>query len=222
MKSFWDIYPEESEQETYDEIIDGVRLKGHNFWILGFAMIIACIGLNMDSASAVIGAMLISPLMGPILGFAFGLSIKDHRLKRIALFNWLCMTVICLIASTLFFLLTPFDFNTTQLSAFKKATIFDILLAFFGGLTGFIGIIKRDGTKIISGVAVATACMPPLCTVGYGIAHLDWSWTLGGLYFYLINCLFIGWSTFLLARFTRLHLRMNRKIENTGMVEYFG
>lgn len=210
LKSFIDLYPEESEQETYEEIIEGVRLKGYNFWILGFAMIIACIGLNTDSVSAVIGAMLISPLMGPILGFAFGLAIQDNKIKKIAITNWIYMTIICLIASTLFFIITPFDFNTLQLSAFKQATIFDILLAFFGGLAGFIGVVKRDGTKVISGVAVATACMPPLCTAGYGIAHLDWTWTLGGLYFYLINCLFIGWATFLLARFTRLHLRMNR------------
>lgn len=210
IKSFIDLYPEESEQETYEEIIEGVRLKGYNFWILGFAMIIACIGLNTDSVSAVIGAMLISPLMGPILGFAFGLAIQDNRIKRIAFMNWFYMTIICLLASTLFFIITPFDFNTLQLSAFKKATIFDILLAFFGGLAGFIGVVKRDGTKVISGVAVATACMPPLCTAGYGLAHLDWTWLFGGLYFYLINCLFIGWATFLLARFTRLHLRMNR------------
>jgi uncharacterized hydrophobic protein (TIGR00271 family) len=216
IKSLIDLYPEESEQETYEEILDGVRLKGYNFWILGFAMVIACIGLNTDSVSAVIGAMLISPLMGPILGFAFGLAIQDNRLKRIAIANWLYMTVICLISSTIFFMVTPFDFNTLQLSAFKHATIFDILLAFFGGLAGFIGVVKRDGTKVISGVAVATACMPPLCTAGYGIAHLDWTWTLGGLYFYLINCLFIGWATFLLARFTRLHLRMNRKVEMNG------
>lgn len=208
--SFINLYPEETEQETYEEIVEGVRLKGYNFWILGFAMIIACIGLNTDSVSAVIGAMLISPLMGPILGFAFGLAIQDHRIKRIAILNWLYMTIICLAASTCFFMLTPFDFNTLQLSAFKQATIFDILLAFFGGMAGFIGVVKRDGTKVISGVAVATACMPPLCTAGYGIAHLDWAWFLGGLYFYLINCLFIGWATFLLARFTRLHLRMNR------------
>jgi uncharacterized hydrophobic protein (TIGR00271 family) len=210
IKSFLDLYPEETEQETYEEIIEGVKLKGYNFWLLGFAMIIACIGLNTDSVSAVIGAMLISPLMGPILGFAFGLAIQDNRIKRIAVINWLYMTVICLTASSLFFILTPFDFNTLQLSAFKNATIFDILLALFGGLAGFIGVVKRDGTKVISGVAVATACMPPLCTAGYGIAHLDWTWFLGGLYFYLINCLFIGWATFLLARFTRLHLRMNR------------
>jgi len=217
LKSLLDLYPEETEQETYEEIIEGVRLKGYNFWILGFAMIIACIGLNTDSASAVIGAMLMSPLMGPILGFAFGLAIQDNRLKRISVINWLYMTGICLISSSLFFIITPFDFNTMQLSAFKNATIFDILLAFFGGLAGFIGVVKRDGTKVISGVAIATACMPPLCTAGYGIAHLDWTWFLGGLYFYLINCLFIGWATFLLARFTRLHLRMNRSAANPGV-----
>jgi uncharacterized membrane protein len=108
IKSFLDLYPEETEQETYEEIIEGVKLKGYNFWLLGFAMIIACIGLNTDSVSAVIGAVLISPLMGPILGFAFGLAIQDNRIKRIAIINWLYMTGICLGSSSLSFHIDTF------------------------------------------------------------------------------------------------------------------
>lgn len=210
LKSFFEVFSEETEIETFSEVIEGSRLRGFNLWILGFAMIIACIGLNIDSISAVIGAMLISPLMGPIQGFAFAWAIQDIRLKKISIYNWIVMTVISLAASTIFFILTPFDFNTTQLSAFKSATIFDILLAFFGGMAGFLGIMKKDGTKIIAGVAVATACMPPLCTAGYGIAHLDWKFTLGGMYFYLINCFFIGLATFILARFFEIHKKLNR------------
>ncbi len=196
---------EEENEETYAEILEGTRLKGYNLWILGFAMIIACIGLTVDSTSAVIGAMLISPLMGPIVALGFGMAINNRDFKTQGIKNWLMMTITSLVASVLFFLISPFDNNTNALLSFQKATIFDILLAFFGGMAGFIGIIKKEGTKVIAGVAVATACMPPLCTAGYGIAHLDYQFFIGGLYFYLINCLFIGLATFLTARFTGYH-----------------
>jgi uncharacterized hydrophobic protein (TIGR00271 family) len=202
---------EEEEQETYIEILEGTRMKGYNLWILGFAMVIACVGLNTDSISAVIGAMLISPLMGPIVGFAFALAINDTNLKKQGIRNWFWMTIISLAASVLFFLISPFDDNTNALASFSKATIFDILLAFFGGLAGFIGIIKKEGTKVIAGVAVATACMPPLCTAGFGLATLNYTLFIGGLYFYLINCLFIGLATFLLARFAGYHLNKNSR-----------
>lgn len=197
---------EEEFGETYAEIWEGTHLKGFNLWVLGFAMVIACIGLNTDSLGAVIGAMLISPLMGPIVGFSFGLSLNDAALKRKGIRNWLWMTLISLGASTLFFVLSPFDNDTAALASFKKATIFDILLAFFGGMAGFIGIVKKEGTKVIAGVAVATACMPPLCTAGFGIAHADYAFFVGGLYFYLINCLFIGLATFLVSRLAGYHL----------------
>lgn len=197
---------EEEESETLVEIKEGAHFSGHNLWILGFAMIIACIGLNTDSTGAVIGAMLISPLMGPIVGFAFALAVNDAELKKKSIRNWLWMTIISLLASALFFLISPFDNNTAALSSFKKASIFDVLLAFFGGLAGFVGIIKKEGIKVIAGVAVATACMPPLCTAGFGIAHADYRFFIGGIYFYLINCLFIGLATFFLTRFTGYHI----------------
>jgi uncharacterized hydrophobic protein (TIGR00271 family) len=197
---------EEEFAETYAEVSSGAHFSGFNLWILGFAMVIACIGLNTDSISAVIGAMLISPLMGPIVGFSFGLSLNDAMLKRKSIRNWFWMTLISLVASTLFFLISPFDNDTVALASFKKATIFDILLAFFGGMAGFIGTVKKEGTKVIAGVAVATACMPPLCTAGFGIAHGEASFFIGGLYFYLINCLFIGLATFVLSRMAGYHL----------------
>jgi uncharacterized hydrophobic protein (TIGR00271 family) len=200
---------EEKETETIAEIKEGAHFSGHNLWVLGFAMIIACIGLNTNSTSAVIGAMLISPLMGPIVGFAFALAVNDAELKSKSIRNWFWMTLISLLASVLFFLISPFDNNTAALASFEKASIFDVLLAFFGGMAGFIGIIKKEGTKVIAGVAVATACMPPLCTAGFGIAHGDYPFFIGGLYFYLINCLFIGLATFLLARFTGYQANKN-------------
>ncbi len=209
IRSLFRLSKEEEFQETYAEILEGTQFKGYNLWILGFAMIIACIGLNTDSISAVIGAMLISPLMGPVVALAFGMSINDRHLKEQGIKNWLLMTVISLIASVLYFLISPFDSNTNALLSFQKASIFDILLAFFGGMAGFIGIIKKEGTKVIAGVAVATACMPPLCTAGYGIAHLDYFYFLGGLYFYLINSLFIGLATFLTARIAGYDRKIN-------------
>lgn len=196
---------EEDEKETYQEIAASCEFSGFNLWILGFAMVIACIGLNTNSNSAVIGAMLISPLMGPIVGYGFSLSINDSSLKNKAIRNWLWMTLTSLTASILFFLLSPFDHNTDVLNSFTQASIFDILIAFFGGMAGFIGIMKRDGVKVMAGVAVATACMPPLCTAGFAVAHGQWLNALGGLYFYLINCLFIGVATFLTSRLTGFH-----------------
>ncbi|SMP13112.1 DUF389 domain-containing protein [Chryseobacterium profundimaris] len=207
---------EENEWVTYSEIKEGLIFKGYNLWILGFAMIIACIGLTTNSVSAVIGAMLISPLMGPVIGFAFGLAINDRNLKIEGIRNWVKMTVVSFASATLFFLVNPFDHSTQLLESFQKASIFDIFLAFFGGLAGFIGIVKREGMKIIAGVAIATACMPPICTAAYGIAHLDFTYFIGGFYFYLINCLFIGWATFLLSRYFKFETvsREKRTMKN--------
>lgn len=204
---------EELEIQTFHEIKEGASFSGYNLWILGFAMLIACVGLNTNSSSALIGAMLISPLMGPIVGYAFALAINDRTLKNTAIKNWLFMTGISLVASTLFFLLSPFDKDTQVILSYTKANIFDILIAFFGGMAGFIGIMKREGVKVMAGVAVATACMPPLCTAGFGLAHGNWMEFIGGLYFYLINCLFIGLATFLLARFSGFHEYFKNKNE---------
>jgi uncharacterized hydrophobic protein (TIGR00271 family) len=200
---------EEDEIATIREIWEGVNLSGYNFWIMGFAMVIACIGLNTNSLSAIIGAMLISPLMGPVTGYAFALATRDRLMRNSAIRNFLWMTGISLAASTLFFLISPFDNNTDALMAFSKASIFDILIAFFGGMAGFVGIMKRDGIKVIAGVAVATACMPPLCTAGFGLAHGIWIEFIGGLYFYTINSLFIGLATFFLARITGFRAKPN-------------
>ncbi len=192
---------EEAESITYKEVEENIYFYGHNLWILGFSMIIASIGLNMNSAAAVIGAMLISPLMGPIIGVGFGLAIHNFDMIGRSLRHWLLAVIISLVASTLYFLITPVHDPTSQLFSFIRPTIFDALLAFFGGLCGFMGIARKDGNKVISGVAIATACMPPLCTTGYGIANMQWEYIWGGFYFYFINCLFIGLGSMLIARY---------------------
>ncbi len=199
LKKLLHIRLEEHEKETYTEIEEGVFFRGHNLWLLVLSMGIACVGLNINSPAAVIGAMLISPLMGPVVGLAFGLSIQSKRLVKLSLWNWGIMIFTGLIASTLFFLISPFHSETTQLAAFKEATVFDCFLALFGGFAWFIGITKKEAIKVIAGVAVATACIPPLCTAGYGLANLNAEYFFGGLYFYIVNCMYIGLGTWILS-----------------------
>lgn len=211
------IRKEEEINNTYQEIKEGVFFRGHNLWLLVLSMCIACIGLNTNNTAAVIGAMLISPLMGPIIGMSFGFGIGSKSMVKISLYNWGIMVGTSLLASTLYFLISPFDFTTDQLNSFKEASIFDVLLALFGGFAGFLGITRKEAIKVIAGVAVATACIPPLCTAGYGIATLQWEYFAGGLYFYLVNCFFIGLGTWILsitlgyrATFAKIH-QANKK-----------
>ncbi|MCU7693897.1 DUF389 domain-containing protein [Haoranjiania flava] len=194
------LFREEADEITHHEIVENAQYRGYNLWILAFSMVLASIGLITNSVAAIIGAMIISPLMGPIFAFAYALAIRDVSLKRKSIFNWIVMVFVSLLSSSIFFLINPFGKSTPLLNAFTQASFFDIMLAFFGGMAGFIGLIKKEGTKIIAGVAVATACMPPLCTAAYGIAHADLSYFAGGMYFFLINCVFIGWGTYFLAR----------------------
>jgi uncharacterized hydrophobic protein (TIGR00271 family) len=214
IKRDWRIRSEDSDESIYQEIVEGIFFRGHNLWLLALAMLIACVGLNAGSIAAVIGAMLISPLMGPVIGFAFGLSIYSTSMMRLSLYHWGIMVSTSIFASTIYFLVTPFHYSTEELDSFTRATIFDVLLAFLGGIAGFIGIIRKEATKIFAGVAVATACIPPLCTAGYGIANADWRYFLGGCYFFSVNCFFIGWGTWLASRFLGYHHRF-KQIEAT-------
>ncbi len=221
LKKLLTLRKEETERDTYTEIEDGVFFRGHNLWLLVLSMGIACVGLNINSPAAVIGAMLISPLMGPIVGLAFGLSIHHKNLVRLSLWNWGIMVGTGLLASTVYFLISPFHSETSQLAAFKEATIFDCFLALFGGFAWFLGITKKEAIKVIAGVAVATACIPPLCTAGYGLANLNWDYFFGGLYFYLVNCVFIGIGTWILSiilGYQKYYLEKNEKLSKTTSV----
>lgn len=190
---------EEDEEFTFREIEEGIYFRGHNLWLLVISMGIACIGLNINSSAAVIGAMLISPLMGPVVGISFGFSIGNRHLIKLGIFNWFLMILVALCSSTLYFFLTPFHSATAQLESFKTATIFDCFLALLGGFAWFLGIVRKEAIKVIAGVAVSTACIPPLCTAGFGIANGNWEYFWGGFYFYLINCFFIGVGTWILS-----------------------
>lgn len=195
----FDLPKEEEKNSTFNEIEEGIFFRGHNLWLLVISMGIACVGLNNNSSAAVIGAMLISPLMGPVVGVAFGLSIGNRHLIRLGIFNWVLMIVVAIFSSTIYFLVSPFHSATAQLDLFKTATIFDCFLAILGGFAWFLGLVRKEAIKVIAGVAVSTACIPPLCTAGYGIANGNWEYFLGGFYYYLINCFFIGIGTWILS-----------------------
>ncbi|MGB4812059.1 MAG: TIGR00341 family protein [Methylophilaceae bacterium] len=198
-----------TEDKADDEAIDtsirsGVELRGTNLWVLIFAIFIASIGLNVNSTAVVIGAMLISPLMGPIMGVGYGVGIYDETLIRKSLRNLAIATGIGLFVSTLYFAITPLSDAQSELLARTSPTIWDVLIAIFGGLAGIIGATRSEKTNIIPGVAIATALMPPLCTAGYGLATLNWHFFLGAFYLYSINCVFIAYAAVLIIWILKL------------------
>ncbi len=191
-----------------------IAFKGHNVFILACAIIIASVGLNVNSIPVIIGAMLISPVMGPILGFGFGLGIQDNRLVKFSLENFLVMVAISIAASTLFFILSPLNLgNPSELLARTNPSIYDVLIALFGGIAGMLETSRKERGTVISGVAIATALMPPLCTVGYGISLLNWHYILGALYLFLINSIFIALATFLTTKYLRFPLVMEEEVD---------
>ena len=184
-------------------IRNGIHFRGPNVYILACAIIIASVGLNLNSIPVIIGAMLISPVMGPILGFGMGLGTNDTVLVRDALKNFAVMVVISILASTLFYLVSPLELEQqTELLARTNPTLYDVFIALFGGFAGILENSRREkGGTVIPGVAIATALMPPLCTVGYGISHLDWHFIIGAFYLFIINTVFITLATFVSVRY---------------------
>ena len=179
-----------------------IEFRGPNAWILAVAIIIASVGLNVNSIPVIIGAMLISPLMGPIFGLGLGLGINDIDLMKQAGKNLLIMVSISVIVSLLYFLITPLSLsNPTELLARTRPTIFDVMIALFGGFAGIFEQCRKEKGTVFSGVAIATALMPPLCTAGYGLATGNFGSFLGALYLFCINCLFITMATYFLVRY---------------------
>ena len=167
-------------ESAVENIRGSIYFRGPNVWILGTAIIIASVGLNVNSIPVIIGAMLVSPLMAPIMGVGLGLGTNDTGLIREALKNLLVMVVISIFASGLYFLISPLAMeNPTELLARTNPTIYDVLIALFGGLAGIIETSRKEKGTVISGVAIATALMPPLCTVGYGLATLNLHYLFG-------------------------------------------
>ena len=179
-----------------------IYFRGPNVIILACAIIIASVGLNVNSIPVIIGAMLISPVMGPILGFGLGLGTNDTELLKNSLKNFAVMVVISIVVASLYFLISPLRLNNpTELLARTRPTIYDVLIALAGGVAGMLENSRKERGTVLSGVAIATALMPPLCTVGYGIAILNPRYIFGALYLFLINGIFIALATFFMAKF---------------------
>jgi uncharacterized hydrophobic protein (TIGR00271 family) len=191
------------EEVVIDEIRLGVEFKGSNLWTLTFAIFIASIGLDVNSTAVIIGAMLISPLMGPIMGIGLGAGIFDYDLIKNAAKNFVLASAIGLFASTIYFVLSPLDQARSELLSRTTPTLWDVLIALFGGLAGIVASSRKKYNNVIPGVAIATALMPPLCTAGFGLATQQWHFLVGALYLYIINSVLISISTYLVVRYLK-------------------
>lgn len=192
---------EEEKAKVLDNVVRNTSFRGANLWILACAIVVASVGLNVNSTAVIIGAMLISPLMGPIVGAGFALGTYDFALLKKSGKNLLIATVVSLLVSTLYFFISPFKDAQSELLARTSPNIYDVLIAFFGGLVGVIAITRAEKGNPIPGVAIATALMPPLCTAGYGLAMGNYAYFLGALFLYTINCFFIGIATFVIVKY---------------------
>ena len=190
----------EDDEETIESLKKGVEFRGTNLWVLIFAIFLASLGLNTNSTAVIIGAMLISPLMGPIMGFGLGLGIADFDLVKRSLRNYLTATLFSVVTATIYFLISPISEAQSELLARTSPTIYDVLIAFFGGLAGIVAGSTKSKGNVIPGVAIATALMPPLCTAGFGLATGNLSYFLGAFYLYFINTVFISLSTYIVVR----------------------
>lgn len=196
-------FGEEDKGKVLENITDNISFRGSNLWILACAIVIASVGLNVNSTAVIIGAMLISPLMGPIVGAGFALGTYNFNLLKRSAKNLLIATIVSLLVSFIYFSLSPFKETQSELLARTSPNIYDVLIAFFGGLVGVIAITRVKQGNPIPGVAIATALMPPLCTAGYGLAIGNWSYFAGAFYLYTINCFFICIATFLIIKYLR-------------------
>ena len=192
-------------ENTIKAISDGVNLKGYNFWILICSAMLASIGLDTNSTAVIIGAMLISPLMSPILGVGLSIAIHDKELLFRSVRNLSIAVIISLTTSVLFFYVTPLKDVTQELQSRTYPTLLDVLVALFGGVAGIVSASRKEKSNAIPGVAIATALMPPLCTAGYGIATGSWSFFLGAFYLFFINAVFISLATFIVVKYLRFH-----------------
>ena len=207
LRKFFDEYMDlnrskEDEQVTVDSIRNGVEFKGTNLWVLIFATFIASLGLNLNSTAVIIGAMLISPLMGPIMGVGLAIGQNDFELMKRSLKSYMVATLFSVVTATLYFLFTPLDEVQSELLA---------RIALFGGLAGIVALATKEKGNVIPGVAIATALMPPLCTAGFGLATGNLLYFLGAFYLYFINSVFISLATFLGVRF--MHFKRKQFVD---------
>ena len=193
-----------SESEVIENIRKGIEFKGTNLWVLVFATFIASLGLNVNSTAVIIGAMLISPLMGPIMGIGLSVGINDFELMKRSLRNFGFMVLVSIATSTFYFVISPLSNAQSELLARTVPTTYDVLIALFGGLAGIVAQSRKDRTStVIPGVAIATALMPPLCTAGFGLATLQFKYFIGAFYLFFINTVFIAIATYMVVRFLK-------------------
>ena len=201
----FDLQTNESRKLTViEEIKKGVEFKGLNLWVLIFAIFVASLGLNVNSTAVIIGAMLISPLMGPIMGIGLGVGIQDFELIKKSYKNLAIATIISILTSAIYFYISPLSDASSELLARTYPTTYDVLIAFFGGMAGIVAIGSGEKGNVVPGVAIATALMPPLCTAGYALATLQFSFFFGAFYLYFINGVFISFSAYLGTRIFKL------------------
>lgn len=190
----------ENEEETIRQISGGVNFRGSNLWVLIFAIFIASLGLNTNSTAVIIGAMLISPLMGPIIGMGLAIGINDLELLKSSLKNYMVATVISVLTATIYFVITPLTEAQSELLARTSPTLYDVLIALCGGAAGILALSTKGKGNVIPGVAIATALMPPLCTAGYGLAVGNLYYFFGAFYLFFINTVFICLATYIGVR----------------------
>jgi len=193
-------------KSTIEGIVKDIPFKGHTAWILIFSILIASIGLNTNSTAVVIGAMLISPLMGPILGMGLSIGINDIDTLRRSLINFGVMVFLSILTAFVYFKISPLQTASSEILARTEPTLLDVLIAIFGGLAGIVAGSRKEKSNAIPGVAIATALMPPLCTAGFGLATGNMLYFIGALYLFFINTIFIALSTFIVVKYLRFPL----------------
>lgn len=211
----------ESQQDVEQSIRSGVDFKGSQLLVLIFAIFIASLGLNTDSTPVVIGAMLISPLMGPIIGMGLGIGIADYELLRRSFKNISMAVLGSLVASAIYFLISPQYEGSSQLLARTSPSIYDVFVALFGGAAGFVSIACRNKGQVMPGVAIATSLMPPLCTAGYGIATWQAHFFLGALYLFFTNMIFILFATWIGVKILKYKSVIYQNPERSKRVQIF-
>lgn len=197
----------ENPDVVHQEILKGIVFKGTNLWILVFAIIVASVGLNMNSTAVIIGAMLISPLMGPINGIGYSVATYDFELFRKSIKNFTFAVLTSLVTSTVYFAISPISTAHSELLARTSPTIYDVLIAFFGGLAGIVATGSKLKGNVIPGVAIATALMPPLCTAGYGLATAQFDFFFGAFYLFTINTVFIALASIAVSQILKFPIR---------------
>ncbi len=213
VKSLFNIRKSADKDFTRQTILENIPFRGHTAWLLIFSVMIASVGLNANSTPVVIGAMLISPLMGPIMGAGFAIGTNDIDMFRKSAINFLVMVTLSILTSFLYFKISPLAYESSELLARTSPTFFDVMIAFFGGLAGIVALTKKGFFNVISGVAIATALMPPLCTAGFGLATGNMHFFSGAMYLLLINSFFIALATFLIIKY--LHFPVAHYLNST-------